>query len=320
MRVLKFGGTSLANVERMQSAVRIVARHQMQEPVAVVVSAMASITNDLVAVAQHAHDAHAIDSTRLDAVARRHQEAYLASIGQVPASFEQQWAQLLDDAGDLIHAYPEAEAWRAGEAFSGWGERLMTPLFATLLRRNGVDAEPYLDAPVILESNSNADPSPIASLLATRAWLLPQLAMQILQGSVPVLPGYVARDAGGRFATLGRNGSDYSAAMIAAAMGANALFVYSDVAGIYSADPHQHPDAILYPELTYGQAMSIVAHGARVLHPRTIGPLAKAGIPIWLRSTFEPDRPGTIIGADSLTIKELLARSTPDREATSSPV
>jgi hypothetical protein len=108
-----------------------------------------------------------------------------------------------------------------------------------------------------------------------------------------VLPGYIARDAAGRSATLGRNGSDHSAAVIAAALGAHAIYLYSDVAGVYSADPHVVPEAHLLPALTYTEAAEVAALGARVLHPRAVVPLARWRIPLYLRDVRQPDGPGT---------------------------
>ena len=112
---------------------------------------------------------------------------------------------------------------------------------------------------------------------------------------MPVLPGYIARDAAGRPTTLGRNGSDHSAAVVAAALGAQALYIYSDVAGVYSADPRIVADAQLLPCLSYSEAAAIAAAGAKVLHPRAVEPLARLGIPLYLRSSLTPAAPGTDI-------------------------
>ncbi len=293
MRVMKFGGTSLANPARLDAAAHIVRQHHRQSPVTVVVSAMAGITDALLAVAQSPeHDT-------LERIATRHREAYIAVDGAVPELFDQQWAALLRDLADLREPHSPADQARDVAAFSGWGERLMTPLFARFLVREGLTAEGFVDAPVLLESVTLPADAPLGSVLATRAWLVPRLALWLTRHVTPVLPGYLARDAFGRLTTLGRNGSDYSAALIAAALGADALYIYSDVAGVYSADPHIDPTAVLYPSLTYAQATDLAARGAKVLHPRTIGPLVRSHIPLWLRSTLEPDRPGTVIGVPS---------------------
>ena len=298
MRVLKFGGTSLANAERLQAAARIVVGHRAQGSVAVVVSAMAGITDALLKVAHHAETTHSVDFATLERIAQRHRTAYQAVLGEVPAAFEQQWQALRHDASELLQ--PSVDGSLHAEVFSGWGERLMAPLFALALNEIGITANAFQDAPVVLESGAEAASSPTASLLATRAWLVPQLATWLTQRVTLVLPGYVARDAAGQPATLGRNGSDYSAAMIAAVLGAEALYIYSDVAGVYSADPHLDATAVLLSSLTYAEAAAIAAQGAKVLHPRTIGPLAQAAIPLLLRSTLAPDQPGTIIAGEAM--------------------
>jgi aspartokinase/homoserine dehydrogenase 1 len=111
-----------------------------------------------------------------------------------------------------------------------------------------------------------------------------------------VLPGYLAMTQDGEYTTLGRNGSDHSAAVIAAALDADAVYLYSDVAGVYESDPRITPQARLLTTLSYAEAVAIAARGARVLHQATIPPLAERGIPLRLRSALAPDAPGTDIG------------------------
>jgi hypothetical protein len=125
--------------------------------------------------------------------------------------------------------------------------------------------------------------------------LLPRLALLVMRGGTPVLPGYIARDTTGALTTLGRNGSDHSAAVIAAALGAERLTIYSDVPGMLTADPRIVPDATLLPALTYDEAQRMATLGARALHPRTIEPVARWGIPLELRSSLTPHMPGTDI-------------------------
>jgi aspartate kinase len=124
-----------------------------------------------------------------------------------------------------------------------------------------------------------------------------------------VLPGYLALTQVGAYTTLGRNGSDHSAAIIGAALDARALYIYSDVAGIYEADPRNVADARLLTSLTYAEASAIASRGARVLHPATLPPLAQRGIPLYLRSAFDPNVPGTDIGVSSTP--HLRAEATP---------
>ena len=293
MLVVKFGGSSVGTVERILASARIVAGHLAQMQVVVVVSAMAGVTDALIRVANAA--LAGIPSWRDDlaAIGQRHRQAYLEIVGTIPEQFCRQWAGVETSAQALAEraVSPERSAQEIRQ-FSGWGERLIVELFACGLRKEGIKAEGFTSEPVLLANlNEEAEPS----ILATRAWLLPQLAGTLIRQAVPVLPGYIARDASGQSTTLGRNGSDHSAAIVAAALGAQALYIYSDVAGVYTADPRIVADAQLLPRLSYSEVAAIAAAGARVLHPRTVEPLARWSIPLYLRSSFAPTDPGTDI-------------------------
>jgi aspartokinase/homoserine dehydrogenase 1 len=312
MLVIKFGGSSVRDAERIRAAARIAAGHRAHEPVAVVVSAMAGVTDGLLRCADAALACDGEWRAGLTEIEERHRAAYTALTGTVPASFDALWQALVVDITALSYAGPRPGSPAAldeAARFSGWGERLIVGIFAAGLSAHGTPAEALDDAPVLLagceagERGEGGDNTPARpSVLATRAWLGPRLSSPFLRGAVPVLPGYIARDAAGRSATLGRNGSDHSAAVIAAALGAQAIYLYSDVAGVYSADPRVVPEAHLLPALTYTEAAEVAALGARVLHPRTVEPLARWRIPLYLRDVRHPDGPGTDVlppGADA---------------------
>jgi aspartate kinase len=293
MLVVKFGGSSVGTSERILAAARIVAGHRAQTPVVVVVSAMAGVTDALIRVANATLAGDQSWRDGLAALGQRHRQTYLEIGGRVPEAFGCEWASV-EAAAQALPARavsPEHAAREIGR-FSGWGERLIADLFAAGLRKEGVKASGFSGEPVLLANEAEeAEPS----VLATRAWLMPQLAGALAREAVPVLPGYIARDAGGQSTTLGRNGSDHSAAVVAAALGAQALYIYSDVAGVYTADPRVVADAQLLPRLSYSEVAEIAAAGARVLHPRAVEPLARWGIPLYLRSSFAPAAPGTDI-------------------------
>ncbi|MGH2517764.1 MAG: hypothetical protein ACRDHP_19120, partial [Ktedonobacterales bacterium] len=265
-------------------------------PVTVVVSAMGGVTDALLAAGRAAIAGDPSWIAELAAVERRHRDTYRELAGGIPAGFDAAWHDLLEDArrlGKRAVMPGTTEAAYATARFSGWGERLAVPLFAAALDAAGIPAQPFPAEPVLLETRASAGETPRPSVLATRGWLVPQLARLVMRSGVPVLPGYIARDASGRGTTLGRNGSDHSAAVIAAALGAESVYIYSDVAGFYTADPRVVADAALLPVITYAEAAEVAWLGARVLHPRTLAPLAHWGIPLYLRSSFAPDAPGT---------------------------
>lgn len=296
MRLLKFGGSSVADAARLRAAAHIVVAHQREAPVTVVVSAMAGVTDALLRTASAVQSGDLSWFEELAALECRHRDTYRELVGTVPAAFNPAWRALMDDAarlGTVGTASRPAEVAFAAARFSGWGERLAVPLLAAALEAAGVPVQPFPAEPVLLETAASCDETPRPSVLATRGWLVPQLARLVRRGGVPVLPGYIARDASGQVTTLGRNGSDYSAAVIAAALGAESVSIYSDVAGFFTADPHVVPEATLLPAITYAEAAEVAWLGARVLHPRTLAPLARWSIPLYLRSSLESDAPGT---------------------------
>lgn len=297
MRVVKFGGSSLADVERLRAAAHIAASHERQAPCVVVVSAMAGVTDALLYAARLAltdQDGWRDELARIEA---RHRTAYRDITGGVSERFELLWRLLLADAARLpAQAAPSGSVEALAARFSGWGERLMVDLFARALTATGLVSESFVEEPVLLESltadhhSSASEHRPTPSILATRALLTPRLALLMMRGGVPVLPGYIARDASGRVTTLGRNGSDHSAAVVSAALGAEALYIYSDVAGIYTADPRVVPEATLLPALTYAEAAEIAELGARApsAHRRAAGALGHPAAPAQLARYHYP--------------------------------
>lgn len=303
MRVVKFGGSSVADSARLRRVAAIVAELHASGPVAVVVSAMEGITDALLRVGRSAIAGGVQTPELLDEIAARHYEAWAAFGVETPGEFERLWAALVAEAHTLaprsIGLSASARV-RLIARFSGWGERLIVGLLAAALQEAGLIAEAYHDAPVALHVDGGEDDEPQPSALATRARLLPELAMLVMRGGVPVLPGYIARSTVGALTTLGRNGSDHSAAVVAAALGAERLTIYSDVPGMLTADPRIVDDAALLPALTYAEAQRMATLGAKALHPRTIEPVARWAIPVELRSSMSPHAAGTDILSASL--------------------
>jgi len=314
MIVVKFGGSSLAGAERMLAAARIVARHHRNEPVVCVVSAMAGVTDQLFAIARLAARGDPGWHGPYATLRAQHEQtrAALAPAGNdiETATLALLWRMLEVDVKSLSTMPEGYEREEAIAIFSTWGEKLSVRLFAAALARVGIDATPFEDAPVIVERGLGCgSPRGIASVAATSLWLRDPITNLLRCGKAPVLPGYLALTQVGAYTTLGRNGSDHSAAIIGAALDARALYIYSDVAGIYEADPRNVADARLLTSLTYAEASAIASRGARVLHPATLPPLAQRGIPLYLRSAFDPNVPGTDIGVSSTP--HLRAEATP---------
>jgi bifunctional aspartokinase / homoserine dehydrogenase 1 len=301
MIVVKFGGSSLASAERMYAAARIVAQRAQSEPVVCIVSAMAGVTDRLLTIARLAADTAAAWQPLYEDLRAGHEETLtaltVAADNGRPASLDSLWTALEADAARLASVCSETARDEGMAVFSAWGERLSVRLFAAALSHVGLEAACFEDAPVIVEREACMGTRLwAASVTATSAWLRDPICHLLQRSQTPILPGYLALRQNGDYTTLGRNGSDHSAAVVAAALDASAVYLYSDVAGIYRADPRIAPEASLLPSLSYEAAAAIAAMGARVLHPASLPPLAESGIPLYLRSAMDPDGPGTDVG------------------------
>ncbi len=295
MRVLKFGGSSLANAEKIDLAISIVRRHMAEEITVVVVSAMAGATDSLLRIGELAVCRQSVWREKLQEIEGRYAILLNGCAEQWRGQFQRVAAKMWNDAESLqyLHAVSADEE---AARFSGWGERLMALAFAARLCSYGILAYGYSLEPVMLYGAAKTSDRQ-ASALATRAWLAPQLASAIRQNAVIALPGYIARDPSGKSTTLGRNASDYSATLIGAALGATGVYIYSDVAGLYTEDPKLNPQAQLISFLTYAEALSVTSQGVKALHPRAVEPAAQSAIPVKLRSLYAPFEAGTDIGA-----------------------
>jgi aspartate kinase len=192
---------------------------------------------------------------------------------------------------------------RGLDVISGTGERLGAPLLAAVLRANSVAAE-WVDASEIIVTDDNfgsADPlmEPTAKHVTAR------LEPLLNGGVVPVITGFVGATQDGISTTLGRGGSDYSAAILGAALKADQVQIWTDVNGIMTADPRVVPNARTIPEISYIEAAELAFYGAKVLHPKTILPAIERDIPILVLNTFEPDHPGTLLVKDPKPSKEV---------------
>lgn len=331
--VLKFGGTSVGNGERMRLVAQIVARQAQQHAEdfpAVVVSAMAGITDQLLRITRalttsqteaYARDVETLQQKHLAAaeIVAQTPEARIALITALTeafADFEQDLARLRA-IGQDTHALPLRTA-----AVAAWGERLSVLLVAAAIRSCGVAAAavreevisieaPRSEIPYVPGTVIGAEPRPVQTRANATRLVQPLLA----RGIVPVMAGFIARTHDGIVATLGRNGSDYSAAVLGAALDCATVEIYTDVDGVLTADPRIVPNARLLPHLSYAEAAQLSWFGAKVLHPRTLIPLAPHNVPVRVRNTFRPHTRGTIVSpedqqrssATAITIRRQLA-------------
>lgn len=295
MRVIKFGGTSVGSSARMRGVAEIVSQQAAEGPLVVVVSAVGGVTDTLLRGAAEAAAGGSVipplarfHSVHRDLLADLRGELGPASTAEAEAdlgNLEQEMANLLRGFALLLEQPPRALA-----LYSSLGERASCALLYRLLQSRGLDAR-LLDPKTLIRTSG----SPLS---ATPDWPATRRAFTSLRESPPavaVLPGFFGGDAEGRINLLGRGGSDYSGAIAAWAVDAEMLEIWTDVDGIYSADPRVVPHAAVLPEVSYEEAMELSFFGAKVLHPKTIQPAREKGIPVRVRNSFSPDHPGSLV-------------------------
>ncbi len=295
--VMKFGGTSVGSAERMRAAAGLAARERAKRPVVMVVSAMSKITDLLLDTMRHAEggDRDGI-ALNLAALRSRHEDAcrgllpetrhaaVIAAIHELIREFE----RIVNGMAMLNERPP-----RSVDEAVAVGERLSALLLAEHLKADGIPAVAINAWDVIVTDAVFGNASPLME--PTRARSAARLLPLLEQGILPVVTGFNGATADGRPTTLGRGGSDFSASILAAALDAAELWIWTDVDGIMSADPRLVRDAQVLPEITYAEAAELAYNGAKVLHPRTLAPLVEKKIPVWSKNSFAPEKPGTRI-------------------------
>ena len=299
MRVLKFGGTSVGSADRMRGVAEIVAQQAPEGPLLAVISAVGGVTDALLRGAEQAAAGgsvvpalarfHSVHREILDALRPELGTARAAEAETDLGALEREMENLLRGFGLLRECPPTALA-----LLSSLGERASCALVYRLLEARGHDAR-LLDPKSLIRTSG----SPLSS---SPDWPATREAFALLREAPPavaVLPGFFGGDATGRINLLGRGGSDYSGAIAAWATDAELLEIWTDVDGIYSADPRLVPAAAVLSEVSYEEAMELSFFGAKVLHPKTIQPAREKRIPVRVRNSFSPDHPGSLVHGDA---------------------
>jgi aspartate kinase len=297
--VMKFGGTSVGSAAALRRAAEIVkAARPVWPRLAVVVSAMSGVTDALLGAA-HAAASGEDSFPRLAAELREKHLAALRELAPGAGEVEQIISAQLDEFTALCHAIGvlgEASP-RALDAIASLGERMSAPLAAAALAGAGiparaVDASQFVVTDAVYQA---ASPDMEATQVRAASLLGPMLA----EGVVPVITGFVGATKAGVVTTLGRGGSDFSAAIVGVALEADEVWIWTDVSGVMTADPRVVPGARTLPELTFREISELAFYGAKVLHPKTIRPVVERGMALWVKNTFEPSHPGTRIVPDN---------------------
>jgi diaminopimelate decarboxylase/aspartate kinase len=307
--VLKFGGTSVARRERWDAIGALMEQRAAQENarVLVVVSAISGVTNALQALVDQRHDAPAL-AAGVEALAARHL-AFAAECELAPGVLDARLATLR-----ALGADPRA----AGEDL-GWcaevlaqGELLSSTLGVLYLRSRGLDVV-WADARDTLQATSLPNQNEWSRRLSVSCRYRGDAKLRQEFGGgarLLVTQGFIARAEDGGTAILGRGGSDTSAAYFGALLQARRVEIWTDVPGMFSANPRRVPDARLLSRLDYEEAQEIASTGAKVLHPRCIHPCREARVPLWIRDTSRPELAGTVIDHRAATVAGVKAIST----------
>jgi bifunctional aspartokinase / homoserine dehydrogenase 1 len=298
LRVMKFGGTSVGDASCIARVAKIVKGAAAEGPIVAVVSAMSGVTNRLIDAANLSALAEGKQVDVIFASLRLQHETALASLIHDDAKRKRVATCLVKifDEGERLcrgTAMLRELTPRSLDAISSLGERLAAPMIAGALSELGTPSESVESTELIVTDSSHggADPRMDRTRERSEARLRPLL----LEGVVPVVTGFIGATQDGVLTTLGRGGSDYSATILGAALGAGEVIIWTDVDGVMTADPRLVPDARTIPEISYREATELAYFGAKVLHPKTLHAVSQAGIPVWIRNSFTPERTGTKI-------------------------
>jgi len=301
--VLKFGGTSVADLDRIRNVAAHVKReHDSGHACAVVVSAMAGVTD---ALTKGARSAAAGDDQTYRAVAADLRVRHYRAVDELldPNGERAPLLATVDEYLDefamfcrSVHVLGEVTP-RAMDAITSLGERINARILAALLRQKGARSEAVDATEMIVTDDKYQNAAPLMD--PTRERIAARLSPLLDEGGIPIVTGFIGATADGITTTLGRGGSDYSAAILGDCLDADEVWLWTDVDGVMTTDPRLVPEARVLPVLSYNEVSELAYFGAKVVHPRTIRPVVERGIPLWVKNTFNPSHPGTRINRET---------------------
>ena len=301
MIVAKFGGTSVGDAPAIERAAAIIAERAARQPL-VVVSALGGTTNALIALAEQASNGQLILAIRgVEALRERHLKVASELLGDDPDAIEvigdlsatfDELAALAEALSVLGHATT-----RSIDAIASKGELLSSALIVAAFRKRGIAAELVDPGSVMITGNEFGKAEPRTDRIAEQTSLV--IRPLLAAGRIPVVGGYVGATEHGITTTLGRGGSDYSAALFGAALGAELIEIWTDVDGMLTADPRVVREALVIERIRFDEASELASFGAKVLHPSTIAPAVRLGIPVSILNSRQPQGRGTLIAFDA---------------------
>jgi aspartokinase/homoserine dehydrogenase 1 len=293
--VHKFGGTSLADADRYRAACEIILSQTPGERVAVVVSAMSGVTNALIESVQLAAAQDESYLQKLQALENRHLETIAALELRNSSALNETVHSDFNAIKEVLRGVwiTRLASERIIEFVSGHGELWSAQLLHAYLESRDYRSS-WLDARETLVVEPNANTVTVDWQTSKQKLLAHPIETDFL-----VITGYIASTHDGVATTLKRNGSDLSASIFGALLGADSVTIWTDVDGVFSADPRRVPEAEVVPELSYQEAAELAYFGAKVIHPSTMSPAITHNITVWIKNTFKPEAPGTKISAAS---------------------
>lgn len=292
MQVLKFGGSSVANAVNINKVVAIVQQALEKDRTVVVVSALGGVTDLLLQSGALAAAGDEQYKNVLQVIEQRHLEAVKALIPVSKQSSVLSWVKQrcneIEDVCNGVFLLGELSA-RTKDRIAAFGELMSSHLIAARMSELGAV---WKDSRELLLTDSNFGNAAVVRDITDHAI---QQYFNSVSDQLFVVPGFIASNAQRQTSTLGRGGSDYTAAIFAAALDAKVLEIWTDVSGMMTADPRLVPHAKALPHISYQEAMELSHFGAKVIYPPTIQPVMKKDIPVWVKNTFEPEAYGTLI-------------------------
>lgn len=297
MKVLKFGGTSVGSAENIQKVKEILLGQD--EDLIVVVSALGGITDKVLSAAKMAAIGTGYFQAELTEINTRHHDTIEKLFeGEKQTEVKQKVQVLLDELGRIVHGVSLIGELtpKTLDKIGGFGERL-----SSLIISEFIPQSVWFDSTQLIKTNSDFGKA-LVDFSVTNKMI--QAAFSSFSG-IAIVPGFIASNDQGEYTTLGRGGSDYTGAILAAALDVSSLEIWTDVNGFMTADPRVISKAYTIKTLSYSEAMELSHFGAKVIYPPTILPVYKKGIPVRIKNTMEPDAEGTLITASHLNGKDL---------------
>ncbi len=301
MQVLKFGGSSVGSAEAIDKVIAIVTESSKKEPTIVVVSAMSGVTDQLLMLAQSASQGNEAYKTIIQNIEQKHLDAVraLLPIQQQSGtlSMVKQLLNELESNCEGLFMLRELSM-RMQDKIISFGEILSSKIISAAFESRGIKQQ-WVDSRNLIKTDSKYFNAVVNKELTDSTIQAYFSAKENNSFDVYMAPGFIASDKEGNTTTLGRGGSDYTGAIYAAALKASALEIWTDVSGMMTADPRMVSNAKEIPQISYQEAMELSHFGAKIIYPPTIQPVMYQNIPVWIKNTFEPNHPGTIIENNS---------------------